>query len=191
MPAYGAGSRGVESGGYGAAGGYASGQQGYPQQGYGGGDQYKGEQEKKKSNSNMMLGVAGGVAVGAVGGVLIADALGESTPPSHLRVAAPFENHANQSIDDSDDERRGGGGAPTVPPPMGGGSDMPPAVLPPTDADGDSVSGSDRESVQEARDDYEDALAKANDSDASSSDREEAEEAREEYVEEYEENYED
>lgn len=70
----------------------------------------------------------------------------------------------------------------------GGG---PPAVLPPTDADGHSVSSSDRESVQEARENYEEALAKANDSDASSSDYEELAEAREEYEEEYEETYED
>jgi len=53
-------------------------------------------------------------------------------------------------------------------------------VLPATDADGDSVSSSDRESVQEARDNYEEALANA--SEGSSSDQEEVEEAREEYV---------
>ena len=68
---------------------------------------------------------------------------------------------------------------------------MPPPVLPPTDADGDSVSSSDREDVQEARAEYEEALADANDSDASSSDQEALEEAREEYEEAYEEVYED
>ena len=46
---------------------------------------------------------------------------------------------------------------------------MPPAALPATDADGDSVSGSDREEVQEKRDDYEEALAEA--SEGSSSDQ--------------------
>lgn len=58
---------------------------------------------------------------------------------------------------------------------------MPPPVLPPTDEDGDSVSSSDREDVQEARADYEDALAEGSQSDI--------EEAREEYQEEYEETY--
>ena len=69
--------------------------------------------------------------------------------------------------------------------------DMPPAVLPPTDADGDSVSSSDREDVEDAREDYEEALRDAADSDASSSDQEALEEAREEYEETYEEVYED
>lgn len=59
----------------------------------------------------------------------------------------------------------------------------PPGVLPATDADGDSVSSSDREDVQEARADYEDAVANGSQSDI--------EEAREEYQEEYEETYED
>lgn len=56
----------------------------------------------------------------------------------------------------------------------------PPAVLPATDAGGDSVSSSDREEVQEAREDYEEALANA--SEGSSSDQEEIQEAREAYV---------
>lgn len=64
---------------------------------------------------------------------------------------------------------------------------MPPAVLPATDADGDSVSSSDREEVQDARADYEEALAEA--SSGSSSDQEEVEEARQEYEEAYEETY--
>lgn len=58
-------------------------------------------------------------------------------------------------------------------------------MLPAEDADGESVSSSDREEVQEAREDYEEALAEA----SSSSDQEEVEEAREEYEETYEENY--
>ncbi|KAG4216713.1 hypothetical protein PC116_g34806, partial [Phytophthora cactorum] len=58
-------------------------------------------------------------------------------------------------------------------------------------AEGEYVDASDRESVRSAREDYEEALAKAQDSDASSSDFEELEEAREEYQEEYEEAYED
>lgn len=62
---------------------------------------------------------------------------------------------------------------------------MPLLPFSPTDEDGDSVSSSDREDVQEAREEYEEALA---DSDASASD---VEEAREEYEETYEEVYED
>lgn len=54
-------------------------------------------------------------------------------------------------------------------------------MLPADDADGDSVSSSDREDVQDARNDYEDALAEGDKSDI--------EEAREEYEEEYEETY--
>lgn len=59
--------------------------------------------------------------------------------------------------------------------------------MPATDADGDSVSSSDREEVQEARADYEEALAEA----SSSSDASSVREAREEYEEAYEETYED
>ncbi|TQV97751.1 hypothetical protein V2A60_006519 [Cordyceps javanica] len=64
-----------------------------------------------------------------------------------------------------------------------------PAILPARDADGDSVSSSDREEVEEARARYEEALRDAASSSASSSDREELEEAREEYEEVYEETY--
>lgn len=98
------------------------------------------------------------------------------------------------NTDDSDDEHR------SAPPPaqsydQGGYGDQsygdqPPAVLPPTDADGDSVSSSDREDVQDARAEYEDKLAEAHES-GDHSDWEEAEEARQEYEEEYEEVYED
>lgn len=51
------------------------------------------------------------------------------------------------------------------------------------------MSSSDREDVQDARAEYEEALAAAADSDASSSDHERLEEAREEYEETYEEVY--
>lgn len=62
-------------------------------------------------------------------------------------------------------------------------------MLGPTDADGNSVSSSDREEVAEAREEYEEALAAAADSDASTSDEEALEEAREEYEEAYEDVY--
>ncbi|KAK2040525.1 hypothetical protein LZ31DRAFT_40601 [Colletotrichum somersetense] len=158
---------------YGGAAPYGQppyGQAPYDQQG---GTNPYGEKDKKKSNSSgMLLGAAGGLAVGAVGGALIANAL-----------------------DDSDDEHKAAAAASAPQPQYGGYQDpyadpnMPPAVLPPTDADGSSVSSSDREDVQEAREEYEKALADAADSDASSSDHERLEEAREEYEEEYEETY--
>ena len=64
-----------------------------------------------------------------------------------------------------------------------------PGVIPTQDAYGEEIDSSDRESLQEARDDYEEALEDAASSSASSSDHEEVEEAREEYEEEYEEAY--
>lgn len=71
MPAYGdyAGSRGAE-GGYaaGAPGGEYRGDQG----GYGGGEQQKKDNDKR----NMMLAAGGALAVGAIGGAVLAEALG-------------------------------------------------------------------------------------------------------------------
>ena len=103
-----------------------------------------------------------------------------------------IKHDANIDADDSDEERHVTNSAPMPlqqysdpsygqqpygAPAMASG---PPGVLPATDADGDSVSSSDREEVQEARADYEEAIADA--SSGSSSDQEEIEEAREEYV---------
>ncbi|KXH48543.1 hypothetical protein CSIM01_12912 [Colletotrichum simmondsii] len=162
------------------------------------------DKEKKSSSSGMLLGAAGGLAVGAVGGALIANALGKSTPFTSLyamcySLFALVEDQITNIhyADDSDDEHKHAA-APAAQPQYGGYQDsyndpynQPPAVLPPTDADGSSVSSSDREEVQEAREEYEEALAAAADSDASSSDHERLEEAREEYEEAYEEVYED
>lgn len=66
-----------------------------------------------------------------------------------------------------------------------------PTYEPAYNADGEYVDASDRESVAEAREEYEAAQRDAADSDASSSEEEALEEAREEYYEEYEETYED
>lgn len=148
-----------------------------------------GRPEAKKDNSarNMALGAAGGLVAGAIGGALVADAFGMSCfPLFHSRDVDP-----SARIDDNDTEHHA-----TLPPSQTGAYDpssytqQPPAVLPPTDGDGDSVSSSDRESVQSAREEYEEKLAEAHES-GDASDREEAEEAREEYREEYEETYED
>lgn len=65
-----------------------------------------------------------------------------------------------------------------------------PGVLPVYNQEGEEVDSSDLESLREARDDYEEALADAADSDASSSEEEALEEAQEEYEEAYEEAYE-
>lgn len=129
--------------------------------GYGGhGGQEHGE---KKGHGGMLLGAAGGLAVGAIGGALLANALDDSGDEHHHAAAPVYAAPAE------------------------------PAALPPVlqthDAYGEEVDSSDRESVQEAREEYEEALAAAADSDASSSEQEELEEAREEYEEEYEEAY--
>jgi hypothetical protein len=131
----------------------------------------------------MLLGAAGGLAIGAVGGALIANELNDSdsdhehsAPPPAPAPAPVYDYNQPPAHDPYADPYA---------------QDGPPAVLPPTDADGDSVSSSDREDVQEAREEYEEALADAADSDASSSDQEALEEAREEYEETYEEVYED
>lgn len=137
----------------------------------------------------MLLGAAGGLAIGAVGGALIANELNDSDSDhehSAAAAAAPAAAPAPQVVNNYY-------GAPPEDPYAADpyAQDGPPGVLPPTDADGNSVSSSDREDVQEAREEYEEALAEANDSDASSSDHERLEEAREEYEEAYEEVYED
>ncbi|KND89141.1 hypothetical protein TOPH_06217 [Tolypocladium ophioglossoides CBS 100239] len=137
----------------------------YGQGGQGGQGSQDDEEDKGRGTGGMLLGAAGGLAVGAIGGALIQHALSES---------------------DSDEERRQ---LPALYPQASYSADEPPAVLPATDADGDSVSSSDREAVQEARARYEDALAAAADSDAGSSEEEELGEARQEYYEEYEETY--
>ncbi|KAL4806530.1 hypothetical protein BDV18DRAFT_117318 [Aspergillus unguis] len=138
----------------------------YSQGQYYGGEKAHGEKDKSKDDKrNMMLAAGGGLAAGALGGALLANAL-----------------------DDSDDEAKAAAAAGTAPP----DSAPPPVGLPPDEtADGDSVSQSDRESVLEARQEYERAQLAAQDSDASSSEEEALEEAREEYEEEYEETYDD
>ncbi|GFP57460.1 hypothetical protein TASIC1_0008030100 [Trichoderma asperellum] len=142
--------------------------------GYDGENHGREEKQKKSSgNSGLLLGAAGGVAAGLVGGALL--------------------HHALE--DDSSDEERE---RPHYVPP-------PPVIvdeyrneysynddLPTRDAEGNYVSESDRESVEEARERYEEALHDVEDSSSpSSSDYEELEEAREEYEEEYEETYDD
>ncbi|KAI0880309.1 uncharacterized protein GGS22DRAFT_86189 [Annulohypoxylon maeteangense] len=130
--------------------------------------EYESEEKKKKKkkggHGGLLLGAAGGLAVGALGGALIANAL-----------------------DDSSDEEKHHAPAPVYAAPAPVYSE--PVYEPAYNADGEYVDASDRESVRSARENYEEALAKAQDSDASSSDFEELEEAREEYEEEYEEAY--
>lgn len=83
---YGYSSHGGGGGGYGyGGGGYDHGSGGGGGDPYGhhdpyGGDRGEKEKKKKSSSSGMLLGAAGGLAVGAVGGALIADALGTYAP---------------------------------------------------------------------------------------------------------------
>lgn len=70
------------SGGYGSSSGGGGGGY-YGEQGYGHGDGGGGGEvysEKKSSSSGMLLGAAGGLAVGAIGGALLHEALGEAFP---------------------------------------------------------------------------------------------------------------
>lgn len=178
------------SGGFQAQGGYQDASRGfgapgggYDQSQYGNpnpGGYPQGEpREEKSDKSGMLLAAAGGLAVGAIGGALIANALG----------MLPYFTHWTQTNtladdDDEDEERRAAAAAQYT-----DVDGMPPAILGARDADGESVSSSDREDVQEAREEYEEALADAADSDASSSDEEALEEASQEYAEQYEDTY--
>ncbi|PWI68227.1 hypothetical protein PCL_01996 [Purpureocillium lilacinum] len=169
--------------GFGAPTGYGA-PAGPPPPGYGGGgggyDQQPSQEKKGSGKGGMLLGAAGGLAAGAVGGALLHHALSDSDSDKeehHSYAApAPYQPAPYQP-------------QPEYYPEASYAAAVPPPVLPPTDADGSSVSSSDREEVQEARERYEEALADAADSDASSSEEEELEEAREEYYEEYEDTY--
>lgn len=160
----------------------------YGQQGSGGNNPYpQGGENKSSSKSGMLMGAAGGLVVGGLAGAALNSALSDDKPDQEVHnnyygapPAAQVAPAPAPGIDDS-----------YTAPHEEGGVDHPPAFLPATDADGNSVSSSDREEVQEARAEYEDALAAAADSDASSSDHEAAREAYEEYQERYEEVYED
>ncbi|RFU78550.1 hypothetical protein TARUN_3680 [Trichoderma arundinaceum] len=145
------------------------------------GDEGRGEEKKKSSGKGgLLLGAAGGVAAGLVGGAILHHVFSDDSDDEERRQEyaqqAPSqtvivnEYNTNEYNDSYYD-----GGAP--------------GILPARDAEGNYVSESDRESVQEAREEYEEALADAQDSSASSSDYEELAEAREEYYEEYEETY--
>lgn len=95
----------------------------------------------------MMVGAAAGVAVGAVGGALLMNALGMST---HFlpRFCPALEILMILFTADDDDENHGGS-APQYPPMQGD--------LPDKTADGSSVSSSDKEDVEEAREAHEEA----------------------------------
>ncbi|CAN8104460.1 unnamed protein product [Discula destructiva] len=154
MPAYGD-YAGARGGG---AGGYAAGPPaGGEYRGEGGyGYEQQKPVEEDHDKRNMLLAAGGALAVGAIGGAVIAEALD----------------------DDEDEERRAAAAAAAAPPleptPMPNGG---------LDADGNPISEDDRESIAEAREEYQEELA---DSDASASD---IEEAREEYQEEVDDAY--
>ncbi|UNI13637.1 hypothetical protein JDV02_000362 [Purpureocillium takamizusanense] len=162
--------------GFGAPGGPPPGYAG----GGGGGAGYEQPSQEKKGSGKggMLLGAAGGLAAGAVGGALLHHALSDSDSDKEGEQRHAYQQPAPYQPPQ-----------PEYYPQASYAAAAPPTVLPPTDADGSSVSSSDREDVQEARERYEEALADAADSDASSSEEEELEEARDEYYEEYEDTY--
>ncbi|KAL9629458.1 MAG: hypothetical protein Q9164_006871 [Protoblastenia rupestris] len=145
--------------GYGAPGGSYS--QQYQQYTDSHGNQHRELHEKKQKSGKggMLAAGAGGLAVGAVGGAMVGHAMG----------------------DDSDEERKAYGTQqqPTYVQETNYYQDSGPPMAPPLDADHGSVSSSDKEELQEAREDYENASA---------SDKESA---RDEYEEQYEETYDD
>jgi hypothetical protein len=121
----------------------------------------------------VLLGAAGGVAAGLVGGALLHHALEDSDSdrederPHYIPPQPVIVDEYREEYSYNDD-------------------------LPTRDEEGRYVSESDRESVEEARERYEEARLDVEDSSSpSSSDYEELEEAREEYEEEYEETYDD
>ena len=132
----------------------------------------------------MLLGAAGGLAVGAVGGALIADALGmrtvlhepraqDMTDESQMTLTRSTTNSNMRPL-----QRRHRCMALHHPPPS-----MNPRIM--------RKVNTLMRATASRREDYEEALEAAADSSASSSDIEELEEAQEEYEEEYEEAYDD
>ncbi|KAL8807172.1 MAG: hypothetical protein Q9182_000854 [Xanthomendoza sp. 2 TL-2023] len=105
---------------------------------------------KKDGKGNMLAAGAGGLAVGAVGGAMIGHAMDDSSDEEHHPRTTYIQQQQQQ----------------------------PTYYQPPPVADHNSISSSDRESLAEAREKYENA-----------SDASDREEAREEYREEYEEAY--
>lgn len=150
---------------------------------YGGEDRSEEKKKKSSGKSGLLLGAAGGIAAGLVGGALLHHALEDDSSDEEERRQEYAQQAPSQTIivneyntTNYNDSYQDGGA---------------PGILPARDAEGNYVSESDRESVEEARDRYDEALADAQDSSASSSDYEELAEAREEYEEEYEETYDD
>lgn len=86
-------------GGHGGDQGYGHGDHGYGHSGEGHGE-YRGEEnktKKKKDHSGLMMGAAGGLAVGAIGGALLANALGK-TPFSKQNHFPNFPFRASSLI---------------------------------------------------------------------------------------------
>ncbi|ROT36913.1 hypothetical protein SODALDRAFT_325481 [Sodiomyces alkalinus F11] len=170
-PGYGGGYPAQPYGGHGYGGGY-------PAQHYGA----QAGEKTKSGSSGVLMGAAGGLAVGAIGGALVANALNDSDNSGDEEAPAPAPPayypppEENYYAPPSEDE------APAF-------DSGPPPVLGAVDEDGNSISSGDRERVAEAREEYEEALVAAADSDAASSDHEAVEEAREAYEEAYQDVY--
>lgn len=154
----------------------------------------KSGEEKKDSNKNAMLAAgAGGLLVGGLAGAALAH---DSDSDDGTYSCPGFQTRSNSIPGHASHAAPGGYGAPPAGygvPPAGYSTDpssgygAPPPGDPQALEHNSDISGSQRESLEEARHDYEEAQREAADSDASSSEREEAQEAREEYQEEIEE----
>lgn len=94
----GGGQQGYGAPGYGAAG-YGGGQGDAQGGGYGDQNKEKKPEDKKSDDKKkMMMGAAAGVAVGAVGGVMLASALSTSLSNPRLVVSVTFANLACQQM---------------------------------------------------------------------------------------------
>ncbi|KAL9038438.1 MAG: hypothetical protein Q9214_005281, partial [Letrouitia sp. 1 TL-2023] len=114
--------------------------------------EYHQEEKKKSGHGGMLAAGAGGLAVGAIGGALVADALDDSDDEHHHEVYP-------------------------APPPQPGyeGYSEPPLEAPPPGEAG-SISSSDKEDLEEAREEYREASSESDREEA----REDYEEAYDE-----------
>ncbi|KAL8870017.1 MAG: hypothetical protein Q9174_003836 [Haloplaca sp. 1 TL-2023] len=149
----------------GASGGYYSQETKHiVQDTHGGGHKEIVEKKEKKSGKGGMLAAgAGGLAAGAVGGAMIGHAMGDDSSDDEHHGYSQQPGYVQQQP----------GYAPQQP-----YQEPPPPELEPPPADHSSVSSSDKEDLEEAREDYENA-----------SDASDREEAKEEYEEAYDEAY--
>lgn len=134
--------------------------------------------KKKDKGIGTMGAAAGGLAAGAVGGALIGHAMGDDSDSDHggtTHYASQPSYAAQPPMQQQQQAYADPYADPTLAPAAG--------ELPDETHSGSSVASSDKEDVEEAQEDYQEALRDGDHSDI--------EEAREDYQEEYEETYDD